>query len=109
MVVTVDGPFASTHQVIHIDGMCNECGNCGVFCPHQGNPYKDKVTVFWSEADFLDSTNKGFLVVDKANGVCKVRTEDNKVVDYTLGQKDVVSSQMESIIKACLDNYSYVL
>lgn len=109
MVVTVDGPFASTHQVIHIDGMCNECGNCGVFCPHQGNPYKDKVTVFWSEADFEDSTNKGFLVVDKVNGVCKVRTEDDKVVDYTLGQNGVVSGQMESIIKVCLDNYSYVL
>lgn len=21
-------------QVIHVDGMCNECGNCAVFCPY---------------------------------------------------------------------------
>ena len=33
---------AGQPQVIHIDGMCNECGNCGVFCPHTGLPYKDK-------------------------------------------------------------------
>ena len=44
--------------------MCNECGNCGIFCPHDGNPYKDKITVFWSEEDFVDSTNKGFFVED---------------------------------------------
>jgi putative selenate reductase len=22
--------------------MCNECGNCATFCPHQGKPYRDK-------------------------------------------------------------------
>ncbi len=43
-------------QILHVDGMCNECGNCGTFCPHIGNPYKDKLTLFWSKEGFADST-----------------------------------------------------
>ena len=58
VVITVENGFNSTHQIIHLDGLCNECGNCGIFCPHDGNPYKDKITVFWSEEDLIDSTNK---------------------------------------------------
>jgi putative selenate reductase len=108
-VIYVDGGFASTHQIIHLDGMCNECGNCGIFCPHEGNPYKDKVTVFWKEEDFADSTNKGFIVIDKEKGICKVRTEDSKIVNYTVGQGNVVSKEMADIIMNCINKYSYMI
>lgn len=104
-VIKADGK----HQVIHIDGMCNECGNCGVFCPHDGNPYKDKITVFWSEEDFNDSTNKGFLVKDLANGTCLVRTEDGNTVNYTLGQENVISEQLASVIMSCINKHPYML
>ncbi len=57
--VKMDG-FKNSAQILHVDAMCNECGNCGVFCPHSGNPYKDKVTVFGSVEDFKDSENRGF-------------------------------------------------
>ena len=63
VVVQVDGFYGKVSQIIHVDGMCNECGNCAVFCPYDGAPYKDKLTVFWSEEDFEDSTNAGFLLV----------------------------------------------
>ncbi len=33
-------------QILHIDALCNECGNCGVFCPYEGEPYRDKPTLF---------------------------------------------------------------
>jgi putative selenate reductase len=108
-VIYVDGGFASTHQIIHLDVMCNECGNCGVFCPHEGNPYKDKVTVFWSEEDLNDSTNKGFVVLDMEKGICKVRTEDDEIVDYTVGQENVISKEMAGVIKSCINKYSYML
>lgn len=108
-VIYVDEGFASRHQVIHMDGMCNECGNCGIFCPHEGNPYKDKVTVFWNEEDFRDSTNKGFLVTDMAAGKCLVRTESGETVSYAPGQESNVSKEMESIIKVCIDKYGYML
>lgn len=109
VMIEVEGDFASSHQVVHIDGMCNECGNCGIFCPHKGNPYKDKVTAFWSEADFIDSTNKGFLVVDKNKGLYKVRTESGDIVNYTMGEENVISKQMQSVIKSCVEKYGYML
>ena len=60
IAVTVPG-FADERQVVHVDGLCNECGNCGTFCPLAGLPYRDKVTVFWSRHDFEASPNVGFL------------------------------------------------
>ncbi|MCL2220997.1 MAG: putative selenate reductase subunit YgfK [Oscillospiraceae bacterium] len=48
-------------QIIHIDFMCNECGNCKIFCPYSGAPYTDKFTLFINEEDFHDSDNNGVL------------------------------------------------
>ena len=60
--VAVRVPGMRQAQIVHVDGMCNECGNCAVFCPYsQGRPYKDKLTLFWSREDFDDSTNEGWL------------------------------------------------
>ena len=64
--VAIKVPGLAKHQVVHVDGMCNECGNCAVFCPYQeGRPYKDKLTLFWSEQDMENSENEGFLAVDE--------------------------------------------
>ena len=49
-------------QILHIDGMCNECGNCATFCPYGGKPYRDKLTLYWYEEDFTDSGNEGFII-----------------------------------------------
>ncbi len=60
--VAVRVPGMRQAQIVHVDGMCNECGNCAVFCPYsQGRPYKDKLTLFWSREDFDDSENEGWL------------------------------------------------
>ncbi|MEL4013671.1 putative selenate reductase subunit YgfK [Dryocola clanedunensis] len=53
--------FKDRFQTLHLDAYCNECGNCAQFCPWQGKPYKDKLTVFSLEKDFYNSTNPGFL------------------------------------------------
>ena len=83
VAIVVPGAGANVHQILHIDGMCNECGNCGIFCPHDGNPYKDKLTLFWTQHDFDDSSNTGFLPL--GGNLYKVRTEDGKVHEYTGG------------------------
>jgi putative selenate reductase len=74
-------------QIVHIDRMCNECGNCSVFCPHEGKPYRDKFTVFSSFEDFGDSGNPGFFI----SGVdtCKLRLEDKTVIDCRRGDRDI--------------------
>ncbi|WP_380183123.1 putative selenate reductase subunit YgfK [Kalamiella sp. sgz302252] len=54
--------FSSRQQILHLDALCNECGNCAQFCPWQGKPYKDKITLFSRQDDFENSTNPGFLL-----------------------------------------------
>ncbi|WP_040902742.1 putative selenate reductase subunit YgfK [Yokenella regensburgei] len=56
--------FQNRFQTLHLDAYCNECGNCAQFCPWQGKPYKDKLTVFSLPQDFTNSTNPGFFVED---------------------------------------------
>jgi putative selenate reductase len=63
--------------------MCNECGNCAVFCPHGGLPYRDKFTVFAGAEDFADSDNPGFLPLGGKH--FKLRLEDKSVAEYAHG------------------------
>jgi putative selenate reductase len=71
--------FKNIYQIIHIDGMCNECGNCATFCPYESDkPYKDKLTLFWKEEDFNNSKNNGFILENEMNGpIFKVRLNSN--------------------------------
>ncbi|MGO3751956.1 MAG: putative selenate reductase subunit YgfK [Peptoniphilaceae bacterium] len=101
--IKIEG-YENFHQIVHLDGMCNECGNCGVFCPHSGNPYKDKITVFWTELDFKDSTNVGFLKTGE--DTFKVRMENGNIVEHKLGDGKV-SDNLENFIKTIMTNYSY--
>ena len=59
---TEKGTFRQETQILHLDAFCNECGNCAQFCPWEGKPYKDKITLFSRKEDFDNSTNTGFLV-----------------------------------------------
>ena len=61
-LVAVKDGFRDEFQVVHLDAFCNECGNCATFCPWDGRPYRDKLTVFAGEEDFRDSTNPGFFL-----------------------------------------------
>lgn len=101
--IEVEG-FDNVHQIVHIDGMCNECGNCGVFCPHAGDPYKDKVTVFWTEEDFVDSTNVGFLRIKP--DTFKVRTETGEIFEHVRGDGKL-SEGLEKYLTALLAEYEY--
>ena len=49
-------------QIVHLDACCNECGNCGTFCPYEGKPYLDKITLFSVIEDFEGSENPGFYL-----------------------------------------------
>ena len=108
-VKVVDGDIfeiKQKHQILHIADWCNECGNCGTFCPHGGRPYKDKITLFWTESDFVDSTNVGFLHLSENQFM--VRDEIGKVFNYTIGDK-TVSSEIETIINTVVNQYSYLV
>jgi putative selenate reductase len=40
------------HQIGNVADLCNECGNCDVFCPEDGGPYLVKPRFFGSEEAF---------------------------------------------------------
>jgi putative selenate reductase len=69
LLVKTDGDdLVADYQILHISQLCNECGNCGVFCPYSGLPYKDKVTYYFTEKEFESEVNDGFFVVKTENG-----------------------------------------
>ncbi len=107
VAITVAG-FANAEQIVHIDGMCNECGNCATFCPHAGKPYKDKLTVFWTEEDFADSDNAGFLLL--AEGMYRIRDDRGRV--YEVSQAELAGQageQTAAVIRAVTDDYHWLL
>lgn len=70
--------FQDAYQILHLDALCNECGNCATFCPYNGKPYKDKLTLFATKEDFKNSTNKGFMVTGSfGNQLITLRLNNN--------------------------------
>ena len=94
-------------QIVHVDGMCNECGNCAVFCPYDSAPYKDKFTLFWSREDFDSSENQGFLRLDSGKTLVRFAGEvkEYDVSDPACGLFD----PLRGLICAVCENYSYLL
>jgi putative selenate reductase len=106
--ISIKVPGMEMNQVIHVDFMCNECGNCKSFCPYASAPYKDKFTLFASEADMEDSTNDGFVVLDAKTKVCKVRFLGNILDCKADDENDKLNKGLRSLICAVIDNYRYV-
>ena len=105
--VSIAVPGLAQHQVVHVDGMCNECGNCAVFCPWSGRPYKDKLTLFWSAEDMGVSENQGFLPQD--DGSYLVRIGD-KCAAYDIDDAACgLPEEVRLTIKAVRDSYGYLL
>ncbi len=44
--------LAKRHQLATYADLCNECGNCDVFCPEDGGPYRAKPRFFGSREAF---------------------------------------------------------
>ncbi|OHD40553.1 MAG: putative selenate reductase subunit YgfK [Spirochaetes bacterium GWD1_61_31] len=64
--VTAGDGLTQSIQIVHVDDLCNECGNCGFFCPWEGQPYLHKPTLFALEADLRHSANAGFAFLYSA-------------------------------------------
>ncbi len=95
-----------SHQILHVDKMCNECGNCMQFCPYASEPCRDKFTLFQTAEDMEDSKNAGvlFLGGDKA----RIRMFDG-VKDYDLSASETgLPPMLEEFIRTIRDKYSYL-
>jgi putative selenate reductase len=96
-------------QILHVDRLCNECGNCAAFCPYESRPYEEKLTLFLNEEDFMDSENSGFLVLKSGEApVVRVRL-NGKVGDFDLSKPNGLERGIECFIMTVVRDYSYLL
>jgi len=97
----------NSHQILHVDKMCNECGNCTQFCPYASEPCHDKFTLFQTAEDMADSKNAGVLFLE--GGMARVRlfggTQD---VDLSAAGGSSLPPALEEFILTIRDKYGYL-
>ena len=103
-IVAVVMPDES-HQIIHVDKMCNECGNCTQFCPYASEPCHDKFTLFQTAEDMAESKNPGVLFLDADH--VRVRMAEERDYDLTTSDNDL-PVDIEALIFTIRDKYSYL-
>ena len=67
-------------QILHLADWCNQCGNCGTFCPSAGKPYQDKPHLYLKRESF--ETNKDGYYFDRKNGRLEAYDQGQLVVFY---------------------------
>ncbi len=97
-------------QILHIDRLCNECGNCEVFCPYTGAPYKDKLTLFATDADFENSSNAGFLFVNSEKPVLKVRLNGQLITaeGFSSLKEQGIDENIAALMQTVYEQYGYL-
>jgi putative selenate reductase len=118
-IVAVGGGLRDEVQIVHLDALCNECGNCATFCPWDGKPYKDKLTVFSSEEDFRSSVNPGFFLT-AGRGSLRVGLETRELILDEAGTiapeaipaaagEDGARAALLEVVQAIVRDHSYLL
>ena len=106
--IAIRVPGMEKHQILHVDYMCNECGNCRSFCPYDSAPYLDKFTLFADEKDMEDSKNQGFTVLDREQVKCRVRFFGETTV-WTKGEATGIPEGLRKMMEAVCTEYAYLL
>ena len=94
-----------SHQIVHVDKMCNECGNCTQFCPYASEPCHDKFTLFQTAEDMEDSHNAGVLFLE--GGKVRVRLA-GAPQEYNLDEANDLPRELETFILTIRDQYGYL-
>lgn len=106
--VAVEVPGWKMPAIVHIDYMCNECGNCKSFCPYSSAPYQDKFTLFANMEDFENSKNEGFVVMNHESLKVKVRLA-GEVKEYGLQEQNCgLEEGLRQVILAIEERYRYL-
>ena len=103
--VAVKVPGMDMEQVLHIDYMCNECGNCAIFCPYQSRPFKDKLTLFANAGDFKDSENQGFYLLGDERVMLRLNGAEREI---DLSKPTDLDTALEKFILTVIKDYPYL-
>ncbi len=101
VIIQADG----RKQMLHIDGMCNECGNCASYCSERKAPYLEKLTVFCSAEELNSSLNAGFARLP--DGSFLLRWEGQ--VRETRPEDPALPGEIRAVIAAVRDHYPWLL
>lgn len=105
--------FSDAYQILHIDAFCNECGNCTTFCPWDGRPFIDKLTIFSLAEDFENSENSGFFI-DGSTGLLRLGEQvlplqrENGAISCPDGDAQTVTPIIE-VIRQVEEEHPYLL
>ncbi|MBE6931832.1 MAG: putative selenate reductase subunit YgfK [Ruminococcaceae bacterium] len=94
-----------SRQILHVDRMCNECGNCTPFCPYDSEPCHDKFTLFQDGEGFQDSKNPGVLFLDQNQVLVRL----DGVNKYDLSKPNDLIPGIEALILTIRDKYAYLM
>jgi putative selenate reductase len=113
--VTADGTLSQSIQILHVDELCNECGNCGFFCPYDGRPYADKPTLFADEASLRASVNAGFAFSGPAGSPTLVlrskpgKQDEVATLAFAAWTGGAASSPLLAIAKTVHESHRYLV
>ncbi len=94
-------------QILHVDRLCNECGNCAAFCPYDSAPYREKFTLFHDRAGFGESAeNQGFLPLGGEKVLVRLGGQAEEI---DLGAPNVLPPDIETLILTVLGRLRYLL
>ena len=93
-------------EILHVDRMCNECGNCAIFCPYDSAPYRDKFTLFYLRANFDETPNSGFLPLGGRRVLVRL---NGKVFEADLDSKNDLPADVECLILTVFSKYGYLM
>ncbi len=96
-------------QMLHLDGMCNECGNCASFCPEGRAPYLEKITLFCTEEELMQSQNSGFAPVVGQHNQFVVRW-NGQISKFSLEEDEpTLDAEIVRVIRAVSRAYPYLM
>lgn len=97
--------LSANYQIVHIENMCNECGNCHMFCPKGGLPYIKKTTIYKDVEEYNNSNNTGLLRVGEDKFLLR---EDKNEYIYEINSKED-KSKLEITVETILKDYPYYI
>jgi putative selenate reductase len=111
--VHYDGGFTQSIQILHVDALCNECGNCGIFCPYEGEPYRGKPSLFKDRAALDASQNAGIAFIGGGREPSLILREamggPTRSLSYDQWSRDAEGVPMTALARAVHRDHTYLI
>ncbi len=106
--VAIEVPGRSMRQILHVDRLCNSCGNCATFCPYDSAPYQEKLALYDTPEALAAGKNPGFCLLDLKLKRLAFRL-DGQTIEGSLADPGCPFPEDFAVFAdAVITNYSYL-